>query len=195
MLKKFLVAFSVVSLFVASSASVNAAQILGSQALLIAGVTPDGTGPDDLQTISSFTFAGAFSDLTASDDFTSFPSLVVVSGSFTLDTVTGIASFGDASFGMFSGATVIETSNTFGSRSFQINGMFAAGTSFPGLQDPTTASFIISFTQAGGPGNSISASGTLVTPALPTSVPEPSTIALAGMAVVGMVVAARRRRS
>jgi hypothetical protein len=60
--------------------------------------------------------------------------------------------------------------------------------------DSTESSFRTNFNQSGG---SISGSGTLTSPALPPppAIPEPTTLALCGSAMVALAVVARRRRA
>ncbi|WP_337173370.1 PEP-CTERM sorting domain-containing protein [Paludisphaera sp.] len=60
----------------------------------------------------------------------------------------------------------------------------------PGF-DPLAAEFVISFTQAGGPGNTISYSGTLAT----AVIPEPTSVAMLAIGGLGLAFAARRRRA
>jgi hypothetical protein len=56
---------------------------------------------------------------------------------------------------------------------------------------PLDAEFVISFTQSGGPGNTISYSGTL---AANTVIPEPTSVAMLALGGLGVAFAARRRR-
>lgn len=54
---------------------------------------------------------------------------------------------------------------------------------------PLAAVFVISFTQAGGPGNTISYTGTLAT----AVIPEPASVVMMAVGGLGLVFAARRR--
>ncbi len=76
------------------------------------------------------------------------------------------------------------------SGSFFILGNYAGG---PVGTRAVPASFTISFTQNGGPTNSVSASGTLTIP--PSSVPEPASVLMLGMGILTVGGYGLRRRS
>lgn len=115
----------------------------------------------------------------------------LIGGNGVLNFALGSAySYGSAQFGTFTGTVALDDNTALNSRTVYLQGSFTAGTDpkFVGKTDPTSATVILSFTQANGAGNAISLSGTQVTPAIATPhVPEPATIlALAsGLAFAG----------
>jgi hypothetical protein len=62
-----------------------------------------------------------------------------------------------------------------------------------GVYNDGTASLIFSLTQSGGPGNSISGSGTIQTPQAFNLVPEPETMMLMGGALLGLGLLRRKK--
>lgn len=80
------------------------------------------------------------------------------------------------------------TSDNFENDGRQIN-LTGIITGPPGFET-LDAEFVISFTQAGGPGNTISYSGTLAT----AVIPEPTSVAMLAIGGLGLAFAARRRR-
>jgi hypothetical protein len=114
-------------------------------------------------------------------------------GSFTVGNATQL-SFTNATFGTFI-ETVAPTLISQGfvggvlqTEAFSIVGTYMGG---PVGSSPVPATLTVSFSQDGGPGDSISASGTLAITAM--SVPEPASITMVGLGVLAAVGSFRRR--
>jgi hypothetical protein len=107
-------------------------------------------------------------------------------GSFTLGNATQL-SFSNSTYGTFTetvAPSLISQGYVGGvltSEAFSIVGTYMGG---PVGNPPVAASFTVSFTQDGGPNNSVSASGTLT---IPAGVPEPASIAMVGLGVLAAI--------
>ena len=174
--------------------TVLAGMVTGTIAI---GVADAATTPhDNINTDTVFTLPTVFASGTGTGDFTvfSFPALL---GSAVLTTTTPRTfSFGSTAFGFFHGQSIASQLSGSLTEGFLILGRFTPGTSEPGTT-ANSASFTISFTQNGGPGTVISASGTLNVPAPAFgSVPEPASLVLGLSAVAGggLFQAVRRRK-
>ena len=185
---------------VMSMNSVEAGAIVGSQGFSFSGVrvtTPAPPAVADLATAQVFSLRGMTTNDSVngafSDDGTSSGNPVAGSpginfGNVQFNVLSGL-SFGNASFGTFNTISVQKVNDAM----YYVVGTFTPGTLFPGLT-ANTAEFDISLTQAGGAGQSISGSGTLITPAFHNAVPEPSSLALACVGGLIGLVAVRRNR-
>ena len=165
------------------------------------GNTPAANPTMSLSTATNFTFSNMTSNGNTSGGFSG---IGLASGTaFTTTTFTPAAltgfSFSNPTFGTFSQTSMaVVISQGFNgavltSEAFRILGTFVGG---PVGATPTAASFTISFTQTGGPGTSISSSGTLNIP--PTgAVPEPASAVMLGLglAAIGGVTLRRQRQA
>jgi hypothetical protein len=174
-------------------ASSQAAYLTGDVSLTGFAV---GTSSDDVTTSTGFTFSileggtpGQLSLNGGTGDFASIPNPTPVDVTFGFDeTVSpyitlqlGAATFVGELLAVNAPGTIANT------RAIEIFGTINPGT--PAF-DATPGRMILTLTQADGPGGSISVSGTIAAQA----VPEPASLAMAGMGILGLAGLAARRR-
>lgn len=187
---------------VLSMNSVEAGSIIGSQGFSFAGVRVTNSANTMLTPVSSsnlataqyFRLQGVSSNFSVGGDFADDngdPYSISSLGNLFFDTTVGTGfNFSTPGYGTFHSTQIQKVNNN----TYYVIGNFTPGTDFPGSLTSNTAEFEISLNQGGGPGNAISGSASLFTPAIHTSVPEPSSLALACVGGLIGLVAVRRNR-
>ncbi len=163
----------------------------------INGITPSISPTSGLAGATSFTIASMSSNGNATGGFAGLPVGTTFTGStFTLGSPTGFT-FTNSQFGTFTetaAPVLTSVGTTVGittSESFFLLGSFSGGV----VGAATPASFTVSFTQNGGPGTSISSSGTIDIPPTGTAVvPEPASMTMLGLGLVTLGGFGLRRR-
>lgn len=187
MIKKL--AFALVAISFATTA--QAGVVVGTQAIAALGDV-NSTPNNDVTTDTQFTIGNLTTTTENTGDFATFVAGGLSLGNATLNVNDATTfTFGSAAFGTFTGMSVVEVAVTGVTRSFLITGMFDPGTLFPAThQDASQVTLALGFTQVAA-GESISASATLVT----TAVPEPSTVLALGTGLAFAGLAALRRKA
>ncbi len=86
-------------------------------------------------------------------------------------------------------------SNANGVLSFFLAGTYTIGTDFDNAGSTLSADETFSLTQTNGAGNAISISGTFQSPEVPPTVPEPATLAVFGMSLLGLGALRLRKKA
>ena len=138
-------------------------------------------GGDDLAAATEFsvTLQTSAAPGGQTGDYVGFASDTLPAATLSVGSL-GSFTYGDSTFGMFTATSGVELSSPANTRTFFIQGNFVPGSAFPGLTT-NTASILIQFTQVGGAGQRDLLQRRPRTPPPAAAVPEPASLALAGI--------------
>jgi hypothetical protein len=132
-----------------------------------------------------------------SDAGVTLPATLPTGGALNFGAVTGF-DFSDAGIGSFVAASATSSNiqtGTNASITWNVIGTYTVGADWDNVGTALTGNETWTCNQTGGPGNTITCSGTFHAPAVPITTPEPLTLSLFGAGLAGAAVIRRRRKA
>jgi len=147
---------------------------------------------DDITTASIYNIGELLNLTDGTRDFAGLNVNLFGSVSFDINNPTSF-SFSNPTFGSFNSTVIDLYSQGVNSITYDILGSYNSGTFDGGTIVDVPASFLITFSQVGGPGKNIADSATFSIPPVAPA-PEPTTLAMSAVGGLMGLVAYRRRK-
>jgi hypothetical protein len=156
-----------VALSLSVGSAAQASPVTGSEA--VAGGDSTLGGSTDVTTATTVSWTSFIDTASKTGDFVAVADdEVLQTGPSTLELHTGVPgtawSIGSATWGTFVESTITAIVKGANAITVYVDGTFTPGSDFPAGITASTATMILSLTQAGGAGDAVSTSGTLVSP-------------------------------